>query len=86
MIILKSQYQTFKAFSKYGKLVFKKLVLSKVVHLCLISVVPKQIIEKIEIIQKNLLLNRSTSKITRFLLGDTIISSKTVAQWQQEGE
>ena len=73
-------------FSKYGTLVFKKLALSKIVHLCLISVVLKQIIEKIENIQKNLLWNRSISKITRLLLGDTIISSKTVAQWQQEGE
>ena len=73
-------------FSKYGTLVFKKLASSKIVHLCLISVVLKQIIEKIENIQKNLLWNRSISKITRLLLGDTIISSKTVAQWQQEGE
>ena len=73
-------------FSKYGTLVFKKLALSKIVHLCLISVVLKQIVEKIENIQKNLLWNRSISKITRLLLGDTIISSKTVAQWQQEGE
>ena len=73
-------------FSKYGTLVFKKLALSKIVHLCLISVALKQIIEKIENIQKNLLWNRSISKITRLLLGDTLISSKTVAQWQQEGE
>ena len=73
-------------FSKYGTLVFKKLASSKIVHLCLISVVLKQIIEKIENIQKNLLWNRSISKITRLLLGDTIISSKTVAQWRQEGE
>ena len=39
-----------------GKIiVFKTLALSKIVHLCLISVVPKQIIEEIENIRKNLL-------------------------------
>ena len=42
---------------------FKMLALSKIVHLCLTSDVPKQIIEKIENIQKNVLWNRSTLKI-----------------------
>ena len=47
-----------------GKIiVFKMLTLSKIVHLCLTSVVPKQIIEEIENIQKNFLWNRSTPKI-----------------------
>ena len=47
-----------------GKIiVFKTLALSKIVHLCLTSVVPKQIIEEIENIQKNFLWNRSTPKI-----------------------
>ena len=47
-----------------GKIiVFKTLALSKIVHLCLTSVVPKQIIEQIENIQKNFLCNRSTPKI-----------------------
>ena len=36
-------------------IVFKTLALSKIVHLCLTSVVPKQIIEEIENIQKTLL-------------------------------
>ena len=36
---------------------FKMLALSKIVHLCLTSDVPKQIIEKIENIQKNVLWN-----------------------------
>ena len=44
-------------------LVFKTLALSKIVHFCLTSVVPKQIIEEIENIQKNFLWNRSTPKI-----------------------
>ena len=35
-------------------IVFKTLTLSKIVYLCLTSVVPKQIIEEIENIQKNL--------------------------------
>ena len=34
--------------------IFKTLTLSKIVYLCLTSVVPKQIIEEIENIQKNL--------------------------------
>ena len=38
-------------------IVFKKLALSEIVHVCLTSVVPKQIIEKIENIQKNFLWN-----------------------------
>ena len=47
-----------------GKIiVFKTLALSKIVHLCLTSVVPKQIIEEIGNIQKNFLWNRSTPKI-----------------------
>ena len=42
-----------------GKIiVFKTLALSKIIHLCLTSVVPKQIIEEIENIQKNFLWNR----------------------------
>ena len=44
-------------------IVFKTLALSKIVHLCLTSVVPKQVIEEIENIQKNFLWNRSTPKI-----------------------
>ena len=43
--------------------VFKTLALSKIVYLCFISVVLKQIIEEIENIQKNFLWNRSTPKI-----------------------
>ena len=39
------------------------LALSKIVHFCLTSVVPKQIIEEIENTQKNFLLNWSTRKI-----------------------
>ena len=39
------------------------MVLSKIVHWCLTSAVPKQIIEKIKNIQKNFLSNRSTPKI-----------------------
>ena len=47
-----------------GKIiVFKTLALSKIVHKCLTSVAPKQIMEKIENIHKNFLWNRSTSKI-----------------------
>ena len=47
-----------------GKIkVFKTLALSKIVHLCLTSVVPKQIIEEIENMQKNFLWNRSTPNI-----------------------
>ena len=47
-----------------GKIiVFKTLALSKTVHLCLTSVVPKQTIEEIETIWKNFLWNRSTPKI-----------------------
>ena len=42
-----------------GKIiVFKTLALSKISHLCLASVVPKQIIKEIENIQKNSLWNR----------------------------
>ena len=42
-----------------GKIiVFKTLALSKISHLCLTSVVPKQIIKEIENIQKNFLWNR----------------------------
>ena len=41
-----------------GKIiVFKMLALSKIVHLCLTSVLPKQIIEGIGSIQKNFLWN-----------------------------
>ena len=39
-------------------IVFKTLALSKIVHLCFTSVVPKQIIEEIENIQKNFLWNQ----------------------------
>ena len=47
-----------------GKIiVFKTLSLSKMVHLCLTSVVPKQFTEEIENIQKSFLWNRSTPKI-----------------------
>ena len=47
-----------------GKMiVFKTLALSKIVHLCLTSVTPKEIIEEIEKIQKNFLWNQSTAKI-----------------------
>ena len=47
-----------------GKMkVFKTLALSKIVQLCLTSVVPKQIIEEIENMQKNFLWNQSTLKI-----------------------
>ena len=47
-----------------GKIkVFKTLALSKIVHLCLTSVVPKQVIEEIENMQKNFLWNQSTLKI-----------------------
>ena len=43
-------------FSLEGKIiVFKTLALFKIVHLCLTSVVPKQIIEEIENVQKNFL-------------------------------
>ena len=45
------------------KRVFKMLALSKIVHLCLIAVVSKQIIEEIESIQKNILWNQSTWNI-----------------------
>ena len=52
-----------------GKMIiFKILALSKVVHLCLISVVPKQIIEEIENIQKYFLQNWSTPEINRSTL------------------
>ena len=41
-------------FNFEGKIiVFKTLTLPKIVHLCLTSIVPKQIIEEIENIQKN---------------------------------
>ena len=47
-----------------GKIiVLKTLALSKIVLLYLTSVVPKQVIEEIENIQKNFLWNRSTPKI-----------------------
>ena len=47
-----------------GKIiVFKILALSKIVHLSVTSVLPKQIIEEIESIQKNFLWNWSTLKI-----------------------
>ena len=47
-----------------GKIiVFKMLALSKIVLLCLTSVVPKQITEEIENIQKKFIWNRSTPKI-----------------------
>ena len=46
-----------------GKIiVFKTLALSKIIHICFTSVLPKQIIEEIENIQKNFLQNRSTPK------------------------
>ena len=52
-----------------GKLiVFKLLALSKIVHLCLTSVVPKQIIKEIENIQKNFLWNRSAAKVKHITL------------------
>ena len=44
-------------------IVFKTLALSKIVHLCLTSVVPKQIIEELENTQKNFLWNQSAPKI-----------------------
>ena len=44
-------------------IVFKTLVLSKIVHLCLTSVVPKQIIEEIENVQKSFFWSQSTPKI-----------------------
>ena len=47
-----------------GKILgFKTLDLSKIVHLCLTSVVLKKIIEEIENIQKNFLWNHSNPKI-----------------------
>ena len=50
--------------SLQGKvIVFNTLALSKIIHLCLASVVPKQIIEEIKNIQKNFLWNRATPKI-----------------------
>ena len=46
-----------------GKItVFKTLVLPKIFDLCLTSVVPKQIIEEIENIQKNFLLEPLNSE------------------------
>ena len=52
-----------------GKIiVFKMLALSKIVHLCLTSVLPKQIIKEIENKQKNFLWNRSTPKIQQSTL------------------
>ena len=56
------------------KLVFKILALSKIVHLCLISVVTTQIIEEIENIQKNVLWNRSTPKIKHSSLYNSFAS------------
>ena len=44
-------------------IVFKTLALFKVVHLCLTWVVPRQIIEEIENIQKKFFWSRSTLKI-----------------------
>ena len=44
-------------------IVFKTLDLSKIIHLCLASAVPKQIIEEIKNIQKHFLWNQSTPKI-----------------------
>ena len=59
-----------------GKIIlFKKLALSKIVLLCLTSVVPKQIIEEIENIQKNFLWNRSTSKIKHSNLYTSFVPS-----------
>ena len=56
------------------RIVFKTLALSKIVHLCLTSVVPKQIIEETENIQKNILWNRSTSKIKHSTLCNSFIT------------
>ena len=47
-----------------GKIiVFKTLALSIIVHVCLTSVVTKQVIEEIENISKNFLWNRSIPEI-----------------------
>ena len=46
-------------------IVFKALVLFKIVHLCLASVVSTEIIEEIENIQKQFLWNLSSPKIKR---------------------
>ena len=55
--------------SLQGKIiVFNTLVLSKIIHLCLASVGPKQIIEEIKNIQKNFLWNRATPKIKHSIL------------------
>ena len=42
---------------EFKTIVFETLALSKIVHLCLKSVVPKQVTEEIENIQKNFLWN-----------------------------
>ena len=51
-----------------GRILFNTLALSKIVHLCLASVLPKQVIKEIENIQKNFLWNRSTPKIQQSTL------------------
>ena len=58
-----------------GKIiVFKALVLFKIVHLCLASVVSTEIIEEIENIQKQFLWNLSSPKIKR----NTLCNSLTI--------
>ena len=59
-----------------GKIiVLKTLALSKIVLLYLTSVVPKQVIEEIENIQKNFLWNRSTPKIKHSTLCNSFATS-----------
>ena len=52
-------------------IILRTLALSKIVHLHLKTVVPKQIIEQIETIQKNLLWNRSIPKIKHSTLSNS---------------
>ena len=56
-------------------IVFKTLALFEIVHLCLTSVVLKQIIEEIENIQRNFLWNRSSPKINHGTLCNSFAAS-----------
>ena len=59
-----------------GKIiVFKTLALSDIFHLCITSVVPKQIIKEVKNIQKSFLPNQSTPKIIHSTLCNLFAAS-----------
>ena len=64
---------------------FKTLVLPKIVRLCVTSLVPKQIIEDIENIQKNVFWNHSTSKTKHSTLCDSFTTGGLIASLQCSG-